>query len=645
MINFNIILSLERKMLNMAKPTIGIRPIIDGRWGGVRESLEGKTMAMAQAAKALIEANVFYTDGTPVECVVSPCTIGGGAEAAKCAEFFATQNVCATLSVTPCWCYGSETMDLDPLTVKAIWGFNGTERPGAVYLAAAMAAHAQRGLPAFSIYGHDVQDANDNTIPPDVAEKILRFARCAAAVGQMRNKAYVGIGAVAMGIAGSNCDAQFLQEYLGIRAEWVDMSEVQRRYQLDIYDKEEFEQAYAWTRAHCKEGFDKNANPHDRERKEYEWDFVVKMTLICRDILLGNEKLNNIGRHEEALGRNAILGGFQGQRMWTDFMPNGDFTEAILNSSFDWNGKKEPITFATENDGLNGLAMLFGKLLTGTASIFADVRTYWSPEAVKRVTGKTPEGPAAAGFIHLINSGAAALDATGVCKNEAGTNLMKKWWDVTDADIEAMTAATDWCPADLGYFRGGGFSSHFKTQAEMPVTMIRLNLIKGIGPVLQLAEGYTVTLPDEIHTVLDQRTDPTWPTTLVRSPPDRRRRLQGRLFRHGKLGCKPWLPDLRPHRPRLITLASIRCAFQWRCTMYRMMNSTARTPGPLSARKSRRVRITGPAQPTARSTVNAQSINEKGQPNRMIGLSFVVFIFCKVYLTNYAKQAILNLQS
>lgn len=304
-----------------------------------------------------------------------------------------------------------------------------------------------------------------------------------------------------------------MQEYLGIRAEWVDMSEVQRRYQLDIYDKEEFEQAYAWTRAHCKEGFDKNANPHDRERKEYEWDFVVKMTLICRDILLGNEKLNNIGRHEEALGRNAILGGFQGQRMWTDFMPNGDFTEAILNSSFDWNGKKEPITFATENDGLNGLAMLFGKLLTGTASIFADVRTYWSPEAVKRVTGKTPEGPAAAGFIHLINSGAAALDATGVCKNEAGTNLMKKWWDVTDADIEAMTAATDWCPADLGYFRGGGFSSHFKTQAEMPVTMIRLNLIKGIGPVLQLAEGYTVTLPDEIHTVLDQRTDPTWPTT------------------------------------------------------------------------------------------------------------------------------------
>ena len=497
----------------MAKPKIGIRPIIDGRWGGVRESLEEKTMAMAQASKQLIEENVFYTDGTPIECVVSPCTIGGGAEAAKCADYFTTQNVCATLSVTPCWCYGSETMDLDPLTVKAVWGFNGTERPGAVYLAAAMAAHAQRGLPAFSIYGHDVQDANDNTIPADVAEKILRFARCAAAVGQMRNKAYVGIGAVAMGIAGSNCDAQFLQEYLGIRAEWVDMSEVLRRYQLDIYDQEEFEKAYAWTRAHCKEGFDKNANPHDRARKEYEWDFVVKMTLICRDILLGNEKLNGIGRHEEALGRNAILGGFQGQRMWTDFMPNGDFTEAILNSSFDWNGKKQPFTLATENDGLNGTAMLFGRLLTGTASIFADVRTYWSPEAVERVTGLKPEGKAANGFIHLINSGAAALDGTGASKDSDGNGVIKPWWNVTEEDINGMLKATDWCQANLGYFRGGGFSSHFRTQAEMPVTMIRVNIVEGVGPTLQIAEGYTVDLPDEIHKPLDVRTDKTWPTT------------------------------------------------------------------------------------------------------------------------------------
>ena len=511
----------------MFRARIGIRPIIDGRWGGVRESLESKTMAMAKAAKELIEANVFYSDGSPFECVISPCTIGGGAEAARCAEYFAAQNVCATLSVTPCWCYGSETMDMDPMTIKAVWGFNGTERPGAVYLAAVMAAHAQKGLPAFSIYGRDVQDLDDNSIPADVEEKILRFACCAAAVGQIRGKAYVGIGSVSMGIAGSYCDAAFMQKYFGLRAEWVDMSEVIRRVNLGIYDHEEYERALAWVKKNCKEGPDNNASPSSRERKDWEWEYVVKMTLICRDILIGNEKLKTVkprgeeaaytgpkdGWHEEALGRNAILGGFQGQRMWTDFMPNCDFTEAILNSSFDWNGKKEPLVFATENDGLNGLAMLAGKLLTGTASVFADVRTYWSPEAVERVTGVKPDGLAAGGFIHLINSGAAALDATGVSKDAAGNAVIKKWWEVSDEDIEAMLSVTRWCPANTGYFRGGGFSSQFKTRAQMPVTMIRFNLVDGVGPVLQLAEGYTVILPDEIHDKLDKRTDPTWPTT------------------------------------------------------------------------------------------------------------------------------------
>ena len=511
----------------MFKAKVGIRPVIDGRWGGVREALEEKTMAMAAAAKKLIEDNVFYSDGTPFECVISPCTIGGGAEAARCAEFFAAQNVCATLSVTPCWCYGSETMDMDPLTVKAVWGFNGTERPGAVYLAAVMAAHAQKGLPAFSIYGRDVQDLDDGSVPDDVADKILCFARCAAAVGQIRGKSYVGIGAVSMGIAGSYCDAAFLQKYFGIRAEWVDMSEVIRRVELGIYDHEEYEKALAWTKKNCAEGPDNNAVPSSRERKDREWEYAVKMTLICRDILIGNEKLNDVkpagaeaehtgpkdGWHEEALGRNAILGGFQGQRQWTDFMPNCDFTEAILNTSFDWNGKKEPLIFATENDGLNGLAMLAGKLLTGTASVFADVRTYWSPEAVERVTGLKPKGLAAGGFIHLINSGAAALDATGMAKDKDGNALIKKWWEVTEKDIEAMLSVTQWCPANTGYFRGGGYSSNFRTRAQMPVTMIRFNLADGLGPVLQIAEGYTVVLPDEIHDKLDKRTDPTWPTT------------------------------------------------------------------------------------------------------------------------------------
>ena len=505
----------------MNKPKIGIRPIIDGRWGGVRESLEEQTMGMATAAAALIEENLCYQDGTPAQCVIGCTTIGGGAEAAKVAAQFEKENVVATLSVTPCWCYGSETMDLDPKTIKAVWGFNGTERPGAVYLAAAMAAHAQRGLPAFSIYGREVQDADQTAIPDDVAEKILRFARCALAIGQMRNKAYVNIGGVAMGIAGSFCDADFMQKYLGLRAEWVDLTEVLRRITLGIYDADEYQKALSWIHENCKEGFDKNEGktlPDIIKRSKVvpadkDWEFIAKFTLIIKDILMGNPKLKELGWDEESLGRNGIAGGFQGQRMWTDWLPNGDFTEAIMASGFDWNGKKAPFAFATENDTLNGISMLFATLLTGKAPCFHDVRTYWSSDSVERVTGQPLTGKAKDGIIHLINSGATALDGTGAAKDEDGNGTMKQWWKLTDADIRACLSATDWCRADYGYFRGGGFSSHFKTGAEMPVTMLRLNLIDGVGPTLQIAEGYTVVLPDEIHKTLDQRTDPTWPTT------------------------------------------------------------------------------------------------------------------------------------
>ncbi|WP_032120499.1 L-fucose isomerase [Clostridium amazonitimonense] len=499
----------------MSYPKIGIRPTIDGRWGGIREGLEEQTMNMAKAAAKLLEENLVYPDGTKVKCVISDTTIGGSYEASKCAEKFSSENVCATLTVTPCWCYGSETMDLDPLTIKAVWGFNGTERPGAVYLAAVMAAYAQKGLPAFSIYGRDVQDLDDKEIPEDVKEKILSFGKCAIAVGVMKNKSYVNLGAVSMGIMGSFCDPEFFQKYLGIRAEWVDMTEILRRINNGIYDSEEYDVAIKWVQENCKEGYD--LNPEDKrrspEKKKEEWEFVVKMTLVCKDIMLGNPKLKELGFHEEAMGRNAIAGGFQGQRMWTDWLPNGDFTEAILNSSFDWNGKKEPTILATENDTLNAVSMIFGKLLTGTASIFADVRTYWSPEAVLRVTGKKLEGIAENGFIHLINSGAAALDAVGLSKDKNGKDCIKPWWDMEANDINACLEATDWCPANLGYFRGGGFSSHFKTQSEMPVTLIRLNLVHGVGPVLQIAEGHTVTLQDDIHKILDERTDKTWPTT------------------------------------------------------------------------------------------------------------------------------------
>lgn len=499
----------------MLYPKIGIRPVIDGRRGGVRESLEEKTMDMAVSAKKLMET-LRYPDGTPLQVVIAPSTIGGGAEAAKCEEFFSTQNVVATLTVTPCWCYGMETFDMNPATIKAVWGFNGTERPGAVYLAAVLAAYAQKGLPAFSIYGHDVQDLSDTSIPEDVAEKILTFTRCAVAVGWMKNKAYVNLGGVAMGIMGSFCDTQVFQKYLGIRTEWVDMTEILRRITLEIYDHDEYERALAWVKENCKEGFDCNAGKNLPEvitrskvvPADKDWEFITKMTLITKDILFGNPKLDEMGWHEEALGKNAVAGGFQGQRNWTDWLPNADFTEAIMASTFDWNGVKQPTPFATENDTMNGVSMLLGTLISQTAPCFHDVRIYWSPEAVERVTGKKPTGKAQNGFIHLINSGATALDCTG-----AAGGRMKPFWEMTQSDIKACLEATDWCRANYEYFRGGGFSSHFKTQAEMPVTMLRTNIVEGVGLVIQIAEGDTVVLPDDMHRILDQRTDPTWPTT------------------------------------------------------------------------------------------------------------------------------------
>ena len=498
-------------------PKIGIRPTIDGRQGGVRESLEEKTMNLAKAVAELISANVKHADGTPVECVIADGTIGRVAETAACQQKFEREGVGATISVTSCWCYGSETMDMHPHWPKAVWGFNGTERPGAVYLAAVLAAHAQKGLPAFGIYGHDVQDLSDNTIPQDVAEKILRWARAAVAVATMRGESYLSIGSQCMGIAGSIVDQNFFQEYLGMRNESVDETEILRRMEEGIYDHEEFAKAMAWTEKYCKtkEGWDKNRaeKQKSREGKDADWEFVVKMTLIVRDLMLGNPKLRELGFKEEAIGHNAIAAGFQGQRQWTDWKPNGDFTEALLCSTFDWNGIREAYVLATENDACNAVAMLFGKLLTGCGQMFSDVRTYWSPEAVKRVTGKELTGLAAGGMIHLINSGATTLDATGASLNEAGEACMKPAWKMTEADVEACLKNTNWMPADRDYFRGGGFSSNFLSKGGMPVTMSRLNLVKGLGPVLQIAEGWTVEVDSEIHEVLNMRTDPTWPTT------------------------------------------------------------------------------------------------------------------------------------
>ena len=499
-------------------PVIGIRPTIDGRRGAlkVRESLEDQTMGMAQAAKKLFEENLRYSNGEPVKVVIADTTIGRVGESAACADKFKKEGVDITLTVTPCWCYGSETMDLDPMTIKGVWGFNGTERPGAVYLASVLATHAQKGRPAFGIYGRDVQEADQKEIPEDVKEKLLRFGRAAVAAASMRGKSWLQIGSICMGIGGSIIDSAFIEEYLGMRVESVDEVEIIRRMTEEIYDKAEYEKALAWTKKYCKEGWDKNPEflQKSREQKDKDWEFVVKMMVIIKDLMNGNKNLP-AGCEEEMVGHNAIAAGFQGQRQWTDFYPNGDFAEALLNSSFDWNGAREPYILATENDVLNGLGMLFMKLLTNRAQIFADVRTYWSPEAVRRTTGYELEGVAkeAQGFLHLINSGAACLDACGECKDADGNGIMREWYDVTEDDQKKMLEATEWCAADNGYFRGGGYSSRYLTRAEMPVTMIRLNLIKGLGPALQIAEGWTVNLPDEVSDKLWKRTDYTWPCT------------------------------------------------------------------------------------------------------------------------------------
>jgi len=495
-------------------PKIGIRPAIDGRRKGVRETLEDTTLEMARNVAAFLSANLRHANGLPVECVIADTCIGGVAEAAQCAAKFAKEGVGVSLTVTPCWCYGAETMDMDPLIPKAVWGFNGSNRPGAVYLAAVLAAHAQKGLPAFGIYGRDVQDLGDMTIPEDVQGKLLRFARAGLSVAWMRGKSYAAMGGVSMGIAGSIVDQPFFESYLGMRVESIDMSEFTRRIAEEIFDKEEYERAISWVKANCPEGKDYNDSKHTRSRaqKDQDWATSVKMALIARDLMVGNPRLAGLGYTEEAQGRNAIAGGFQGQRQWTDHFPNGDFMEAILSSSFDWNGIRQPYIFATENDALNGVSMLFGHLLTGTAQIFADVRTYWSPTAVQRVTGYNLTGRAAGGFLHLINSGPAALDATGQQEIDSQP-AMKPFWQITPEEVKRCLGATTWHAGMTEYFRGGGWSTRFRTRGGMPVTMCRLNLVKGLGPALQIAEGYTVDLPDDVHRSLDERTNPTWPTT------------------------------------------------------------------------------------------------------------------------------------
>jgi L-fucose isomerase len=500
-------------------PVIGIRPIIDAREGmlNVRASLEELTMRMAHQAKELLEENVRYSDGEKVKVVIADTTIGRVAESAACAAKFKKEGVDITLSVSPCWCYGSETMDTDPMTIKGVWGLNATERPGAVYLACVLADYARKGLPAFGIYGDTVQDFEDKTIPSDVKEKIVRFGTAAVAAATMRGKSYLQVGAQCMGISGSMIDPDFFEEYLGMRVESVDEVEVLRRIDKGIYDRDEFEKAKKWVSTYCPTGFDKNPKEAQKGKEEIEkdWDFTIKCALILKDLMNGNPKLKEMGWSEESLGHNAIAAGFQGQRQWTDAYPDTDFPETILNTGFDWNGAREPYSFATENDTLNCATMMLLKLLTGRAQMFADVRTCWTDRSMKEqykyeLTGHAGE---AKGFIHLINSGACCLEACGEMKDGKGNAEIKRFWESSEKDREACLKATTWNTSDLGYFRGGGFSSRFMTRSEMPMTMARINIVKGVGPVLQLVEGWSVDLPEKIADAIWKRTDYTWPCT------------------------------------------------------------------------------------------------------------------------------------
>ena len=539
-------------------PKVGIRPAIDGRRQGVRESLEGTTMAMAKSVAKLISSDLRHSNGSVVECVIADTCIGGAAEAAQAADKFSRENVGVSLTVTPCWCYGGETMDMDPHLPKAIWGFNGTERPGAVYLAATLAAHNQKGLPAFGIYGRDVQDAGDASIPGDVRDKILQFVQSGLAVAAMRGKSYLAMGSVSMGISGSMIDHSFFESYLGMRVESTDMSEFTRRIEEGIFDKQEFSHAMKWVKENCREGRDFNPAKMQKTgaQREADWETVVKMTLIARDLMIGNPKLDTLGFGEEALGHNAIAGGFQGQRQWTDHNPNGDFAEAILNSSFDWNGIREPIILATENDSLNGVGMLMGHLLTNRAQVFADVRTYWSPDAVKRVTGHKLTGDAAGGILHLINSGAAALDGSGQQEID-GKPAMKEFWEISQQEAQKCLRATTWYPAMREYFRGGGYSSGFLTRGGMPSTMFRMNLVKGLGPSLQIAEGYTVDLPGKADRILEERTDRTWPTTWFAPLTNGRGAFRDAFTVMNNWGANHCVLSFGHIGSRLMTLASI----------------------------------------------------------------------------------------
>lgn len=494
----------DRLFTQFSRAKIGIRMLVDNR-PALRAQQQQALFKLAEQVRLLLEGQVRYGDGVPAQCVIAPQPVGCVRDAAAVSELFRAERVGAVINIARAWAYPAEVMEYDTQLPQAVWGFSGSNYPGTVFMGAAVATAAQRGCPLFKIYGRDIQAGQDLRVPEDVADKLVRFAQCALALATLRGKTYLAVGSMCMGIGASAVDHAFFQCYLGMRTQMVDTAEILRRMEQKIYDPQEYARARRWAKENCREMQDPNpcALQQPAPQKQVAWDDSVKLALILRDLMQGNPALARQGHPEEAQGCLALAASFQGQRHWTDWQVSSDFAEAVLNSSFDWDGPRRPVTVATENDALQAAAMLMGTLLTGTAQIFCDMRAYWSPQAVQAHFGTVPP-TAEKGFLYLTNSGPAPLDGT------LAAGATKPFWAMTAEDMEGCIQHTQWGADKRAVFAGGGFSTSYQAAGGVPMTMVGLSLVKGLGPVLQIIEGETIALQPDLADALTQCTDPTW---------------------------------------------------------------------------------------------------------------------------------------
>lgn len=515
-------------------PTIAITPVADGRAGAYESNVAG-TWRMAEKVSRLIESRVRLPDGTAPRVVVAPEIVYGPRSGALAQEYFQREGVSANIWVSRSWSYSDELMSAcigigSTEWQQAAYGLNQTDRPGAVWLKAFCAAMDEKKRPIFSIYNPDLEDESGD-LSPYVAGRILRFARAAVAAAEMRGKNYLSVGGVSMGIIGSDARRNSFLQTFGMGTVSVDMVAIRGRIDQGFYDHEELESAFKFMKKNFKFSFDESQGPRPRDLDELIRE-TLRMTIIVRDLMIGNPKLasSKVGKAqgfkanvERAQGANAIMAGTQGQRQWTDLYPNFDVTESILNSSFDWNGFRAPFVVATENDSKNGIGMLAANLVSGGMSqLFADIRTNWTPESVKKATGKDISRIAPQGFIDKRNSGAGALeyalDLFGLVKGGAGMSVqdvaeaVRADANIQDRLIRDACAGTTYMTAALEYFPGDGLSSHFRTPGGIPMTAYRYNMI-GDELTCSVVEGATVELPRDVADCIGRITDRTWPET------------------------------------------------------------------------------------------------------------------------------------